>query len=120
MTTSAPPAAGIVYWHRELPPLEAEPIGDYIVEAVSQRVPGTLAHRDEIWDQCYTDLMNRTRVRIEQEVARLGGDFAHVVHESVDSRHDDARGEAWLRGRVAYVLYRLPKAVQSEGNARRS
>jgi hypothetical protein len=110
MTASAP-SAGIVFWHRELPPLQAEPIGEHTVEAVSQRVPGTLAHRDEVWDQCYTDLMARTHARLDQEIARLGGDFAHVLHESVDSRHDDARGEAWLRGRFTYVLYRLPKTV---------
>jgi hypothetical protein len=108
MTTSTPSAAGRVFWHRDLPPLQAEPIGEHTVEAVSARVPGTLAHRDEIWDQCYADLMARTHARLDQEIARLGGDFAHVLHESVDSRHDDARGEAWLRGRFTYVLYRLP------------
>ena len=111
MTTSTPSAAGIVFWHRELPPLQAEPIGEHTVEAVSERVPGTLAHRDEIWDQCYADLMARTHTRLDQEIARLGGDFAHVLHESIDSRRDDVRGEAWLRGRFTYVLYRLPKAA---------
>ena len=110
MTASAP-SAGVVFWHRDLPPLQAEPIGEHTVEAVSQRVPGTLAHGDEIWDQCYADLMASTHARLEQEIARLGGDFAHVLHESVDSRHDDARNEAWLRGRFTYVLYRLPKTV---------
>ena len=111
MTASASPATKTVFWHRELPPLEAEPIGEHIVEAASQRVPGTLAHRDEIWDQCYADLMTQTRARLEQEIARLGGNFAHVLHESVDSRHDDVRGEAWLRGRFTYVLYRMPTAA---------
>ena len=47
MTASASPVTKTVFWHRELPPLEAEPIGEHVVEAVSQRVPGTLAHRDE-------------------------------------------------------------------------
>jgi hypothetical protein len=108
MTTSV---LSKVFWHRDLPPLQAEPIGEHTVEAESQRVPGTLAHRDDIWDQCYADLMSRTHARLDQEIARLGGDFAHVLHESVDSRHDDARGEAWLRGRFTYVLYRLPKTV---------
>jgi hypothetical protein len=110
MTASAP-SAGIVFWHRELPPLQAEPIGEHTVEAVSQRVPGTLAHRDELWDRCYADLMARTQTRLNQEIACLGGDFAHVLYESVDSRRDDARGEAWLRGRFTYVLYRLPKTA---------
>ena len=49
----------IVYWHRELPPLDAEPLGEHIVEADSMRVVGDLAHRDELWDQCYRDLMAR-------------------------------------------------------------
>lgn len=83
---------------------------EHIVEAVSGRVPGTLAHRDEIWDRCYVELMAATNARLEQEIARLGGDFAHVLDESVDSRHDDALNEAWLRGRFTYVLYRLPRA----------
>jgi hypothetical protein len=111
MTATASAATKTVFWHRELPPLEAEAIGEHVIEAVSQRVAGTLAHRDEIWDQCYADLMAQARVRLEQEVARLGGDVAHVLEESVDSRRDDARGEAWLRGRFTYVLCRMPKAV---------
>ena len=31
-----------VYWHRELPPLDAEPIGVHTLEATSSRVSGTL------------------------------------------------------------------------------
>ena len=112
MTAStAQPMAPVVFWHRELPPLHADAIGEHIVEAASRHVPGTLAHRDEIWDQCYADLMAQARLRLAQEIDRLGGDFAHVLRESVDSRHDEARGEAWLRGRFTYMLYRLPKAA---------
>ena len=33
----------IVYWHRELPPLDAEPLGEHTVEANSMRVAGSLA-----------------------------------------------------------------------------
>jgi hypothetical protein len=109
LTAAAPTARKIVFWHRELPPLEAEAIGEHALEAVSERVSGTLAHRDEIWDQCYADLMAQARARLEQEVARLGGDFAHVLQESVDSRRDDTKGEAWLRGRFTYVLSRMPQ-----------
>jgi hypothetical protein len=98
----------IVYWHRDLPPLEAEPIAEHIVEADSSRVPGTIAHRDELWDRCYRDLMARAESRVAQEVARLGGDFAHVHDEAIDPRHDEAAGEAWLRGRFGYMLYRRP------------
>lgn len=98
----------IVYWHRELPPLDAEPMGEHIVEATSARVPGTLVHRDELWNQCYEDLMTQTCIRLAQEVDRLGGHCAHVLNESVDSKHDDVTGEAWLHGRFTYMVYRRP------------
>ena len=106
MTTLVADAAKTVYWHRDLPPLRAEVMGEHTLEAVSGRVPGTLRHRDEIWDQCYEQLMANTHDRLNQEIARLGGHYAHVLHESIDSRHDGAKNEAWLHGRFAYVLYR--------------
>jgi hypothetical protein len=106
MTESQPAPQPIVYWHRQLPPVTAEVIDDHVVEATSGRVPGTLSHRDELWDRCYQELMATAQARIEQELARLGGDFAHVHDESIDSKHDDATGEAWLHGRFSYVLYR--------------
>ena len=73
------PAAGdskvpSIYWHRELPPASAEVwSAKYTVEATSLRVAGSLSHRDELWDRCLQDLMARTRVRLEQEVARRQG-----------------------------------------------
>jgi len=106
MTESQPSPQPIVYWHRQLPPVTAEVIDDHVVEATSGRVPGTLSHRDELWDRCYQELMATAQARIEQELARLGGDFAHVHDESIDSKHDDATGEAWLHGRFSYMLYR--------------
>jgi hypothetical protein len=39
-------------------------------------------------------------------VARLGGRYAHVLDEHIDSRRDDSSGESWLHGRFTYVLYR--------------
>ena len=96
----------VVYWRQELPPVDAEMIGEHTVEAVSERVPGTLAHRDELWDRCYDDLMRETRARVEQEVMRLGGHHAHVLDELIESRHDDRTGETWLHGRFTYALYR--------------
>ena len=95
-----------VYWHRELPPLDAEPMDEHSIEATSGRVPGTIAHRDELWDRCYEELMANADARLTQEVARLGGHYAHVHDESIDTRHDDAAGETWLRGRFSYVLFR--------------
>ena len=101
-----------IYWHRELPPLEAEATGEQIVEATSGRVPGTLAHRDELWDQCYEDLMAQARARILQEMRRIGGTCVHVLDESIDSKHDGATGEAWLHGRFTCIVYRRPVALK--------
>lgn len=100
--------AKTVYWHRELPPLDAEPLGEHIVEADSMRVTGNLAHRGDLWDRCYQDLMARLEDRLHQEAARVGGHYAHVLEESIDSRHDDRSGEVWLRGRLKYLLLRRP------------
>lgn len=110
--TASRHAPKVTYWHRELPPLTAEPIGEHTLEATSVRVQGTLAHRDELWDRCYDDLMERTRERFGQEVARLGGHYAHVLGESIDARRDDATGETWLHGVFTYVLYRSSDAVE--------
>lgn len=103
-----PQAMGPIYWHSELPPLDAEAMGEHIVEATSGRVPGTIAHRDDLWERCYEELMVEARTRLEQEITRLGGSYAHVLSESTDSRHDGATGESWLHGRFAYMLYRQP------------
>jgi hypothetical protein len=99
----------VVYWHRELPPVDAEILGEHTVEATSDRIQGTLTHTHELWDHCYERLMAATRLRLEQEVARLGGDFAHIFDESIDSRRNDASDEAWLHGRFTYVLSRKPQ-----------
>jgi hypothetical protein len=99
-------APKIVYWHRDLPPLEAELIAEHTLEASSSRVPGTIAHRDELWRQCYAQLMDNAERRLVQEVHRLGGRFAHVHDEAIEPKHDDAAGEAWLHGRFGYMLYR--------------
>lgn len=103
---SADDESKVVYWRQELPPFDAEMIGEHTVEAVSCRVPGTLAHRDELWDRCYDELMREASTRLEQEVARLGGHFAHVLDESIESKRDDRSGETWLHGRFTYTLYR--------------
>ena len=80
----------IVYWHRDLPPLDAELVAEHTVEASSSRVSGTLAHRDGLWDQCYQDLMTNTTNRLVEEVARLGGHHAHVHDETISPKHDAA------------------------------
>jgi hypothetical protein len=96
----------IVYWHRELPPVDAELLGEHTLEATSGRVPDTIAHREELWNRCKDDLMAHTCDRLTEEIARLGGRYAHVLQESIDTKHDAVAGEAWLHGRFTYVLYR--------------
>lgn len=59
--------------------------------------------------------MAQARVRTEQEVDRLGGDYAHVFDEAIDSRRDDRKNEAWLHGRFDYVLYRRQPPAFDQG-----
>jgi hypothetical protein len=84
-------------------------MGDHTIDATSDRVQGTLAHRDEMRNRCYRELMERTHLRIEQDIVRLGGDYAHVVTDDVGPRHDDRTGEAWMYCRFDYVLLRAPR-----------
>ncbi len=100
----------LVFWHRDLPPIDAEVVDEHVVEAVSDRVAGMIERHGELWDSCYALLMTRATARIEQEVTRLGGDYAHVLDEHVDGHRDDATSESWLHGRFSYVLYRRPTA----------
>ncbi len=96
----------IVYWHRDWPPVDAEPIGEHTLEADSSHVPGTIAHRDELWDRCYEQLMANAEARLIQEIHRLGGRLVHVNDEAIEPKHDYAADEAWLHGRFGYMLYR--------------
>ena len=116
MHTSTGDTDKIVYWHRELPPLDAEPMEEHTVEATSMRVRGTIDHRNELWDSCYEDLMTRLSERLEQEVKRLGGHYAHVLQESLDTKRNDVTGEAWLHGRVTYLLFRRQPAAAARSS----
>jgi len=60
----------------------------------------------DLWDRCYASLMAHTTDRLVQEVARLGGHYAHVLDEHIDSKRDDRTDESWLQGRFSYVLYK--------------
>ena len=86
--------------------MEAELMAEHTLEANSSRVAGTIAHRDDLWHRCYRELMSNAESRLMQEVARLGGHYAHVHDEAIEPKHDDAAGEAWLHGRFSYMLYR--------------
>ncbi|MEO7273338.1 MAG: hypothetical protein ABIX28_21690 [Vicinamibacterales bacterium] len=94
----------IVYWHRDLPPVTASVLGDGEIEATSGRVAGTLANRDRLWQQCLAELMAAAGVRLEQEVSRCGGRYAHVLTETIDTKRDDRTGETWLHGKFDFVL----------------
>lgn len=100
----------VIYWHRDLPPLDAEYMGEHIIEVASARVPSTVAYRDELWARCYKNLMAQICDRLEQEVLRLGGSYAHVLDESIDSRRDKVTGERWLHGCFTYTLCRSTKS----------
>jgi hypothetical protein len=106
MNRSGHTAPKSVYWHRELPPSDGEVVHEHVIEAVSDRVPGSIERHGDLWNKCYDSLMERTRNRLEQEVARLGGHYAHVLDEHIESRRDDATTESWLQGRFNYILYR--------------
>ena len=95
-----------IYWHRELPPLAAEMVGEHVVEATSSRVPSSFAHCGELWGRAYRELMENAETRMKQEIDRLAGRYAHVLDESIDSRRDEVTGEAWLHGLFTYALYR--------------
>jgi hypothetical protein len=86
-------------------------MAEHTVEATSDRVEATMSHRNELWDRCYQELMANAQGRLAQEIIRLGGHYAHVHDESIDIRHDDAAGEAWLHGRFSYMLYRRPSQL---------
>ena len=98
-----------IFWHRELPPLDAEFVGEHTVEATSGHVAGAIVHGDELWNRCYDGLMAEARLRLKQEMARLEGDYAHVLQESIDGRRNEALRESWLHGRFTYALYRRGK-----------
>ena len=106
MSQSRDTGPKVVYWHEELPPLDGEVVQENMIEAMSDRVPGSIERHGELWHRCYATLMEHTQLRLEQEVTRLGGHYAHVLDEHIDSRRDDGTGESWLHGRFSYVLYR--------------
>jgi len=95
-----------IYWHRELPPVNAQAMGEHVVEASSSHVPDTIARRDELWNRCESELMANACERLAEEIERLGGRCAHVLSESIEPRHNPATGEAWLHGCFTYMLYR--------------
>src|SRR5262245_8818628 len=97
-------ATKTLYWHRELPPVDAEIVGEHTVEASSGRVPGTISHREALCDHRYQALTPQNRRRTAQESARLAKDCARIIGASRAARNDDYRSEAWLCGRFTHAL----------------
>jgi len=47
------PRSRFVYWHRDLPPLDGELLDEHVLEAKSDRVPGSIERDGELWDHCH-------------------------------------------------------------------
>jgi hypothetical protein len=62
----------IVYWHEELLLLDGEVIQEDMVEAISERVVGSIERHGELWHRCYATLVEHTELRLKQEIAWLG------------------------------------------------
>ena len=96
-----------IYWHRQLPPLDAEAVDEHTVEADSAHVTGEFLHRDDrLWENCEQDLTRAASRRLEQELRRLGGRCARILDEHIEPKFDEVHAEAWLHGRYTYMLYR--------------
>ena len=105
-STVPSPTGREVFWHGDLPPASAEPLGEHVLEATSGRVPATIAGEDALWERCRQELTSEAHRRLHDEIVRLHGRYAHVLGEVVETRHDPRTNEAWLRGRYTYMLYR--------------
>lgn len=101
-----------IFWHGDLPPLDAEVVAEHTVEANSGRVRKRLHNGVSLWDRCYAELMANANARLAQELTRLGGHYAHVYDESVTPQHDDRTGEGWLHGVFNYTLYRRTEGAE--------
>ena len=83
-------------------------MNEHTVEATSSRVAGRSSTGTSSGIAATRSSWPTPVSRLAQEIARLGGHYAHVHDESIDTRHDDATGEAWLHGRFSYMLFRRP------------
>lgn len=101
----------IIYWRRELPPLSEQVEGEHELAADSDHVHVSWADRDALWGRCYESLMLHARERLTQEVTRLGGSCAHVLQESITTKHDPITDEFWLAGMFHFLVYVHPAAA---------
>lgn len=106
-----------LFWHRDLPPINAELAGEGIIAAASVRVRDTLAEGSALWECCLTDLKHEAHRRLEQERLRVRADYVHVLSEATYTRRDPQTGEAWLQGMFGYVLLGTPRSVTAADHA---
>lgn len=100
-----------IYWHRDLPPLSEQIEGEHFIDAESDHVAARFADRDAAWWECHASLMRRLETRLLQEIERLGGTCAHVLTETITTKTDDKTGHYFLKGVIAYILYRHEPTV---------
>ncbi len=95
-----------IFWHGDLPPLEAEMLDEHWVVARSDAVKYRFDHKTELWAQCVDSLRVNLEHRLGQEIRRLGGDYAHILDERVVPKIDHESDTYCLEGRYDYVLFR--------------
>ena len=81
-----------IFWHADLPPLEAELVDEYRVIARSERIEYRFDRRTELWHRCVDSLRENLEHRIGQELDRMGS------HTGL------------LQGAVSYCGYREDRA----------
>jgi len=95
-----------IYWHRDLPPLDADAVAEHTVDAVSDKADYHFDRRDELWHDCAPSLRAHLVERLEAELDRLGGAYAHVLEEDVTPHVDHANAQYWLIGKARYTIYK--------------
>ena len=106
MSTSPKQSEKRIYWHRDLPPLDAEIEGEHFLDAASEKVPYHFDRRDQLWVECHPSLVSSVETRIDQEITRLGGRCAHIVDEDIEPSVNNGAGLYHLKGKFTYLLYR--------------
>jgi len=106
----------IVFWHRELPARGESRSGTHCRSQQQSRSRNARAScRDELWDQCYRELMANAENRLVHEVTRLGGPFAHVDDETINPKHVEAAGEAWAPRPIQLHVVPAPAGIVISG-----
>ena len=98
--------SGRIFWHRDLPPADAVPGPEAVVEASSPPVPFHWADRASPWAEARPALEAALEARLIQELDRADAAYAHIVDEHFEEHLDSATQTFTLRGRWRYLFYR--------------